>query len=115
MNIVLLVNDSPWGSTLAATALRVAGAMTAAGHHLDAVFFRGDGVYNAAAGTASGSGQVDVASRWSELAKTSGARLMLCQASAQRRLGSAVPEPFELAGLVELADLAIDCDRVVTF
>lgn len=115
MNILLVVNDSPWGSTLAATALRMARAAVAAGHRLDAVFFRGEGVYNAIPGTAADPGTPELAEAWLRLSEAGNVELLVCQSSAKRRLNAPVAAPFREAGLVEFSDRLADCDRVLTF
>lgn len=115
MKFVLVVNDSPWGSTSALAALRIARAALDAGHALEAVFFRGEGVYNALAGTVSDADTPELAQAWSAFADHSGTELMVCQASARRRLNAPVAPPFREAGLVEFTDCATSCDRVVTF
>lgn len=115
LKIILIINESPWGSTLASTALRLARGMVGAGHELQAVFFREDGVYNSMRGTARESGVENPADAWSELNVQYGANLMVCQSSALRRLANETAGPFREAGLVELTDLIADCDRVITF
>jgi tRNA 2-thiouridine synthesizing protein D len=115
LNILLVVNDSPWGSTLAVTALRIARAAVAAGHRLQAVFFRGDGVYNTMMGTAADPGTPDLAAGWSQLAETGETELLVCQSSAKRRLNAPLAAPFREAGLVEFSDRMEGCERVLTF
>lgn len=114
MKFVLVVNASPWGSTRAVTALRLARAVLAAGHEIPAVFFRGEGVYNALGGTVADAGTPELAQSWSGLADEGKSELMVCQASARRRLNARVMSPFREAGLVEFNDLLAGCDRVVT-
>lgn len=114
MNILLVVNDSPWGSTLALGAMRLARAAVEAGHRLDAVFFRGEGVYNAMGGTATDSSTPDLAAAWTQMASETGARLMVCQSSANRRLNAPLAAPFHASGLAEFIDRLLLADRVVT-
>lgn len=115
MKFILVINDSPWGSASALAALRIARAALDAGHALEAIFFRGEGVYNAVAGTVSDADTPDLAQAWAAFADRSGTELMVCQASARRRLNALVAPPFREAGLVEFTDRASSCDRVVTF
>ena len=115
VKILLVVNDSPWGSTLAATALRVAQAILQAGHDLQAVFFREEGVYNAISGTLADGGLPEAAQAWSDVAEQAGTALLLCQSSVQRRLETTPGEPFRETGLVAFLDQLESCDRVVTF
>ena len=115
LNIVFIINESPWGTTLAATAARVASRVRDTGHTLQAVFFREDGVYNCITGTAVESGSPDLLASWVDLNDRQGTELLVCQASAARRLGHSLAAPFRESGLVEITDLIADCDRVVTF
>lgn len=115
MRLLFVVNDSPWGTALAATALRLARAVLAEGHELDAVFFRGEGVYNALQGTAADPDTPDLAQSWSNLAEKEGTELLVCQSSSKRRLNAPVAAPFREAGLVEFMDRMTGSDRVVTF
>ncbi|HKJ17467.1 MAG TPA: DsrE family protein [Xanthomonadales bacterium] len=114
MKFIFVINESPWGSTLPSSALRIAERVLEANHDL-AVFFREDGVYNVVAGTVSDSGTDDLAGAWLNLGETDRVDLMVCQASLARRLAETPKMPFRPASLVELTDLLSDCDRVVTF
>jgi len=115
VKILLVVNDSPWGSTLATTALRLARRALSSGHALEAVFFRGDGVYSAVADTAADADTPETAASWSAIARDNGTELMVCQSSSRRRLAMPPAAPFREAGLVEFVDRLAACDRVVTF
>lgn len=115
LNIILVINESPWGSTLASTALRLAREIVGAGNHLQAVFFREDGVYNSVTGMKVETGVGNPADSWGDLHARNGTELMVCQSSAVRRLANGVEAPFREASLVELTDLVAGCDRVVTF
>jgi tRNA 2-thiouridine synthesizing protein D len=115
VKIILVVNDSPWGSTLSATAERIARAMVDAGHRLEAVFFREEGVYNAVASMAGHGEAADLAQCWAKLAEQAGTDLMVCQSSSTRRLDSPPAAPFREAGLVEFIDRLAACDRALTF
>jgi sulfur relay (sulfurtransferase) complex TusBCD TusD component (DsrE family) len=64
VKILIIVNESPWGATLPVAALRLARAMAVDGHEIDAVFFRGDGVYNACRGRGVDAGTPDLAREW---------------------------------------------------
>lgn len=115
MKILLVVNDSPWGSTLSTTALRISRQALEAGHSLEGVFFRGDGVYHATGETETDAGTPDIFTSWAAMAEQAGTALLVCQSSSRRRLGAPPAAPFREAGLVEFADLVAACDRVLTF
>ncbi|MFN2167141.1 MAG: DsrE/DsrF/TusD sulfur relay family protein, partial [Anaerolineae bacterium] len=119
MRLLLIVNASPWGSTLAATALRFAQAAAADGDHVAAVYFQGEGVYNALDGRLHDAGSVRLCEAWLHLAEAQEARLLLCSAAAARRIpgpvDEALPVNFEEVGLATLMEQMTACDRVVSF
>lgn len=117
MNILLVVNASPWGGTLANTALRFLRAALADGQQVSAVWFQGEGVYNALPGRATDPGATDLLQAWIEAAAAHGAELLLCSGAALRRLPAqpSPPAPFREAGLAEWLERAGACDRVVAF
>ena len=119
MDILVIVNESPWGSSLATAALRFVRAAQHAGKRVAAVFFHGDGIYNALPGRASDDGLPSPVQDWCELAGQGNTELLLCSAASARRLAQSVvndlPVEFREAGLVEMWDLAGRCDRIVTF
>ena len=124
MDIFVIVNESPWGSSLAGTAQRFVEAALQNGCSIPAVFFQNDGVYNALPGLAADDGLPSPFEGWIRLSDDHGVQLLLCSAAIARRLDRqarnaiAVDEPggsFHEAGLARMWDLAADCDRVVTF
>jgi tRNA 2-thiouridine synthesizing protein D len=115
MKILLIVNSSPWGSTLAVTALRFAHALLAEEMSVTAVFFRENGVFQALGGRDTDAGTPDLARAWPEFARASGAELLLCRSSARRNLPESPSGAFREAGLAELFELMAASDRVVTW
>ena len=115
MKFLVIVNESPWGSALALTAYRFVEASMEAGVEIAAVFFRGDGVYNAVRGEITDAGTPDLAGAWQQLAADRGMRMLLCSSSRSRRLTTHAGPGFTDSGLAELIELARNCDRVVTF
>ena len=117
MNVLLMVNHSPWGSTLPATAQRCASALLDAGHTLAGIYFRGDGVYNALAGDVDDPGAVNLVAAWKETATAAGCELLLCSSACARRLpGDRVDglgPPYRVIGLGELFAVADAADRWV--
>lgn len=111
MKVLVIVNESPWGGTLATTALRLARSLLAGGHAIDAVYFRGDGVYNLLAGQ----GEGDLAAGWDALAAGAGFPLLICSSASARRLDLEPGGRFRPAGLAEVLERMSGCDRVVTF
>lgn len=114
---LLIVNDSPWGSSLPLTALRFAEAAAGQGVRLHAVYFQHDGVYNALRGAETDAGTPVLAARWSELAERAGCRLWLCSSAAGRRFGDdiAASAPFEPVGKARFLEAVAHCERVVAF
>lgn len=115
MKILLVVNSSPWGSTLAVTALRFARAAVAEGMTVAAVFFREDGVFHGSGSRATDAGTPALFEAWPEFAQSSGAELLLCRSSGQRNLAQSPSGPFREAGLAEMIELMAASDRVVTW
>jgi len=115
VKILIIVNESPWGSSLAVTAFRLVRAMLAGNAEIAAVFFRGDGVYHAQPGRAVDSGTPELCDAWRSLAEPSGFPLLVCSSAAQRRMREAPGGAYREAGLAELLEIMVSCDRVVTF
>jgi sulfur relay (sulfurtransferase) complex TusBCD TusD component (DsrE family) len=115
MKLLIVVNESPWGSGLALTAYRLARAATHLAGHECAVFFREDGIYNALPGQVTDAGTEDLALSWAALAESHDTRLLLCRSSTQRRLIDCPPAPFQESGLTEMLELMHTVDRVVAF
>ena len=115
----MIVNESPWGSSLANLALRFLEAAVEAGMQVTAVFFRDDGVYNVLPASATDAGALDLCKAWLEVSETHGIDLMMCSAAAGRRfprdLAESFPAPYRQASLMELIGLMEKCDRVVSF
>ena len=118
MNVFLLVNDSPWGSTRSATALRLARAVLDQGHSLAAVYFQGDGVYNAISGDSADPGTAQLSSAWSEMALAAGCELLLCSSACARRLPGDVAyeldAPYRLIGRGAVFEVMDRADRWVS-
>jgi len=115
VKFLIIVNESPWGSALAQTAHRFVHAALESGVEIVAVFFRGDGVYNAVPGEAIDAGTPDLAGEWQELCSGRNIRLLLCSSSRLRRMAHPPPGNFNDSGLTEMIELLRDSDRVVTF
>ena len=114
MKILVIVNESPWGGSLAVTALRLTRAMFDQGLGVAAIYFRHDGVYQALAGRANDAGTPCLREAWLGLSRDRGVPLLLCSSAAQRRLETPAAG-FREAGLAEVLELMCSCDRVVSF
>jgi len=115
VKVLVIVNESPWGGSLAVTALRLARAMPGQGLDVAAVYFRNEGVYQALVGRARDSGTPCLRDGWLGLSRQHGVPLLLCSSAAQRRLPVAPTDGFREAGLAEVLELMRACDRVVSF
>jgi sulfur relay (sulfurtransferase) complex TusBCD TusD component (DsrE family) len=115
VKVLVIVNDSPWGSSLARSALRLSRAMLDGGQSLVAVYFRGEGIYNALPAEAADGGAVAMNQAWRALAAGTGIPLLLCASAVQRRFDSGAPEGFREAGLAEVLERMSGADRVVSF
>ena len=115
MKVLIIVNESPWGSTLSATALRMIRVLLDGDVEVEAIFFRGDGVYNALSGRACDAGTPNLAETWAALSDSRGIPMLLCSSAASRRLDSAPGPGFREAGLAEVLERMAGCDQVVSF
>lgn len=128
MKFALLVNASPYGSPGALSALRFAEAALQQGHSLYRVFFFQDGVYCGNRLNTPAQDEVNIAERWSALAKSNNIDLVVCAASAlkrgvidaqeaQRYQHSAdnLSPGFCISGLAQWLEACLEADRVVSF
>jgi len=115
VKFLIIVNESPWGSSLGVTALRMVRALLEQKGQISAVFFREDGVYQVQPGRAVDGGTPCLRDEWQLLAVQAGFPLLVCSSAAQRRLKDAPGGEYREAGLVELMDIMAASDRTVTF
>lgn len=115
MKFLIIVNESPWGSSLGVTALRLARALLEQKAQISAVFFREEGVYQVQPGRAVDSGTPCLGDEWQLLAKHAGIPLLVCSSAAKRRLYGAPEGVYREAGLVEMMEIMAASDRTVTF
>jgi sulfur relay protein TusD/DsrE len=115
VNITVLVNEAPWASGAATTALRMVRAALENGVGVAAVYFRDEGVYHALPTEAADAGAPDLHGEWLALSRRAGFPLLLCTSAVQRRLSGKVQDGFRTAGLAEALQLMATSDRLVTF
>lgn len=119
MKFSLAIYAGPGGSDSAATALSFARAVLQEGHELQRLFFFNDGVLHAVRG-----GADEVSGQWQTLIEQHQLDAVVCVNSAEKR-GLAIREDqtsgfplaagFSVAGLAQLVDAALSCDRLLTF
>ena len=124
----LAVYGPPYTYQASDTAFHFAEALLAKGHELHRVFFYHDGVYNGTRLSVPPQDEINIPTRWSELAGKHEVDLVICVASALRRgvLNATEAERYELdsdnmgtafnlSGLGQLIDAGIHSDRLITF
>lgn len=114
MKFLVIVNVSPWSSSLATAALRFVRAVLASGSSVETVYFRAEGVYNALPGRATDAGTPALFDAWQDIARD-GAELLVCRSSSQRRLERVPDGRFREAGLAELMERFNQADRMISF
>jgi tRNA 2-thiouridine synthesizing protein D len=128
MLFALMVHGGPSGAASGLAALRFAEALLAEGHTIARVFFHGDGATHGNAMLITPASETDIPARWQALSQQHGVELLACVGSATRRgvvdqreatrhslPAASLRERFELAGLGQLVDAALRCDRVISF
>jgi len=128
MNFALAIHGDAASSESPLIALRFARAAVAKGHRIHRVFF-----YHAAAGLAnslavSPQGEIDASAEWAQFGVENNVELAVCVASGLRRgvlspqdadryerAAPSVRPPFQIVGLGQLIEAAIEADRLVAF
>jgi tRNA 2-thiouridine synthesizing protein D len=128
MNIAIVVHGAGASSDAPRAALSFARAVVAGGHHIHRVFFYHDAVHVANSYAVTPQDETDISKRWAEFAAVHGIELAVCVAAALRRgvlnadeaerydrAGANLLPPFQITGLGQLVEAAINADRLVTF
>ncbi len=117
MKIGILINEGPYNHQASDTAYLFARAALARGHLIPRVFFYGDGVYNAGVYANPPRDDRQILKRWTKLAREQEIDLVVCVAAGIRRgiTGEVLAPGFRIAGLGQLIDAGMHCDRLVTF
>jgi tRNA 2-thiouridine synthesizing protein D len=124
----LLLTQSPHSGISHTLAQQVARSLLSQGHTLQRVFFYQDAVFAALSTQNPVQGQPSISQQWQALATEHGFSLQVCIANALRRgvvdkterqrynlPTDTLAEGFELAGLGEMAEAALDSDRIIDF
>lgn len=128
MQYALLVLEAPHARGASHGALRFARAAVSRGHRVRRVFFYGEGVHNGSALATPPQDEQDLVADWRDFALTNGVELVVCIAAALRRgvldeserdryerAAANLDPAFVLSGLGQLAEAALEADRIVTF
>ncbi len=116
MNYGIIVSNYTEASE---TAIAFIHALATAGHKTQRVFFYSDGVLNAANDRPSATQK-----KWQDLSVDLKIELDVCITAATKRglistdnstSHNLIADQFEVSGLGQMADLAMHCDRVITF
>jgi len=119
MHWLLVVHSAP-GAMSSQAAQQLSSAALADGIRVT-VFFHADGVYHALPVAAMDSGLLALHERYGIPAATDrdatdlGLRLLVCRASLSRRSRHSVQSPWQSSGLIQLAELLQQADRVISF
>ncbi len=128
MKYALAIYGAPTSCQSAHTAFRFAETLLAEGHELYRVFFYHDGVYAGSSLASPPQDEQNLPIMWRELAEKHGIDLVVCIAASVRRgvlderesdryekTTHNLVGTFELSGLGQLVDAAVEADRLVTF
>ncbi|UXD87525.1 sulfurtransferase complex subunit TusD [Thalassolituus hydrocarboniclasticus] len=124
----LLMTQSPYSGVSHTLAQEFALSLLAQGHKLQRVFFYQDAVFAALSTQNPVQGQPSVSQQWLALAADHDFPLQVCIANALRRgvidkaeqqrynlPTDTLATGFELTGLGEMAEAALDSDRIIDF
>jgi uncharacterized protein involved in oxidation of intracellular sulfur len=116
MNVLVVVNDSPYGSERCYNALRLAGSLVKREDAVVRIFLLGDAVGSAVAGQVLPDGYYHL-DRMLRSALRRGAQVGLCGTCMDARaiVEGAIVEGARRSSLDELTDWTLWVDRVVTF
>ena len=117
MKFGILVNEGPYNHEAADSAYQFVTAALDKGHEVPRIFFYYDGVHNGNKLSEPQADDRNIVKRWSELAEERGVDLVVCVAAGLRRgIKDDILAPgFRIAGLGQLIETSMECDRTVTF
>jgi tRNA 2-thiouridine synthesizing protein D len=128
MKIAIAIHGDAANSEAPRSALNFARAVLANGHAIHRVFFYHAGVNLANALTVTPPDEIDAGRDWAAFASDHGIELAVCVAAALRRgvlsegesqryerPASNLQTPYQIVGLGQLIEAAIEADRFVTF
>ena len=114
MKIAVCICAGPCNHEAADSAYHFIRAAIDRGHQIQGIFFYHDGVHNVNALMDPPQDERHIASRWSDLG-AQGIHMVACVTAARRRGAMEQVPHVELAGLGQLASMAIQADRLIVF
>ncbi|MEH6550851.1 MAG: sulfurtransferase complex subunit TusD [Pseudomonadales bacterium] len=128
MKLSLIILGSPYGSQSPTSALAFARAAIDSGHQIYRVFFYHDGVYTASKLSISPQDEKFPGEEWANFAQQQQLDLVVCISAASRRgimdqqeaerhelTHASLKSAYEISGLGQYIDAAIQSDRLITF
>ena len=128
MKYAIQVNGSPYSSNAGLTAFRFIETALTMGHEVFRVFFYQDGIFFALNTVTPPDDELNLTSKWSELAVRHSIDLVVCISAAQRRgllssdektrqgpLDDNLAEGFRISGLGQLLEAMLQADRFIIF
>jgi len=117
MKILLIINESPYGSEKAYNALRIVNQLNKEHNGVEVrIFLMADGVNCALAHQNTPSGYYNI-ERMLKLAINKGSKVKLCGSCSEARglKSAACVEGAELSNMTELAQWIVESDKVITY
>lgn len=119
MKLALIVLGAPCSSQASETALRFTYAALEAGHQIYRVFFYQDGTYCVNEAEQSATREAATGQHWQALQQSHQLDFAVCIGAGGRRglqlATTSAGQGFAIAGLGQLADAALQADRLLTF
>jgi len=128
LRYTLLINAAPQSSQGAKTALRFAESLLQMGHHIERLFFYGDGVLNASSLSVMPQDEINIPAAWHALIEANGLSSVVCVSSAIRRgivdtaeaqrhelYAASCHTSSEIGGLGQLIEALSNSDRMLSF
>ena len=116
-NILIIINDAPYGSEKAYNALRLANQLGKDHETIEVrIFLMADGANCAIANQTTPNGYYNI-ERMLNLTLTKGAKVKICGSCAEARGLKNIPliESAEISTMAELTNWVVDSDKVLTF
>ncbi len=116
MKFGILIQEGPYHHEAADSAYNFIKAALEKGHTIQGIFFYDNGVINVTKLMDPPQDDRHISNRWSELG-AKGIDIVVCIAAAKRRgINDSVIVPnVRISGLGQLTEIAIECDRLITF